>query len=73
MSYEEARHCALELNAYYFEVSSAINTNVTSVFESAITQLLGKLGIDEDEEEEDSVGGREEDIQEYESATSTSS
>lgn len=73
MSYEEARHCALELNAYYFEVSSAINTNVTSVFESAITQLLGKLGIDEDEEE-DSVGGaREEDIQEYESATTTSS
>ena len=73
MSYEEARHCALELNAYYFEVSSAINTNVTSVFESAITQLLGKLGIDEDEE--DSVGGgaREEDIQEYESVTTTSS
>ena len=71
MSYEEARQCALELNAYYFEVSSAINTNVTSVFESAITQLLGKLGIDE---EEDSVGGaREEDIQEYESVTTTSS
>jgi hypothetical protein len=44
---------------------------VTSVFESAITQLLGKLGIDEDEE--DSVAGREEDIQEYESITTTSS
>jgi hypothetical protein len=32
VSYEEARHCALELNAFYFEVSSAINTNVASVF-----------------------------------------
>jgi hypothetical protein len=32
--------------------------------------LLVKLGIDEDEE--DAVGGREEDIQEYESVTTSS-
>ena len=72
MSYEEGRQCALDLNASYFEVSTAINTNVSSVFESAITQLLGKLGIEEDEELEDSDGGREAEIQEYYSATTSS-
>ena len=39
---------------------------MASVFETAITQLLGKLGIDEEEAEE---GG---DIQDYEFSTTTS-
>ena len=52
--YEEARELAAELNAAYLEVSSAINTNVTSIFDRLIEELIPQDDMsfeDEDDEE----------------------
>lgn len=38
--YEEARELAMELNAIYVEVSSAINTNVNAIFNQMMDQLI---------------------------------
>ncbi len=38
--YEEARELAMELNATYIEVSSAINTNVDAIFNQMIDKLI---------------------------------
>jgi Ras-related protein Rab-1A len=38
--YEEARELAIELNATYVEVSSAINTNLNAVFDNIMESLI---------------------------------
>ena len=43
VSYEEARAFALEIDASYIEVSSAINSNVNSLFDMVSSQILLKI------------------------------
>ena len=45
VSFEEARELSSSLNATYLEISSVINTNVKYLFETALTELLGKVHI----------------------------
>lgn len=65
VSYDEGQSLARELGAFYFEVSTAINTNVSSLFESAVSRILEGIhepfsfpdnagnSLDEEEEAED--------------------
>ena len=43
VSYEEGQALANDINSSYIEISSAINTNVQSLFHSVLTQLIEKI------------------------------
>jgi GTPase SAR1 family protein len=54
ITYEEGRELATQLNATYLEVSSAINTNVTTIFDRIIEELIPQDDVSfEDEEDEE--------------------
>ena len=54
ITYEEGRELATGLNSTYLEISSAINTNVTTIFDRLIEELIPQDDMSfEDEEDEE--------------------